>query len=164
MEPTTIRASSVLFVCMGNICRSPTAEAVFRHTLRQRRPIESIEVDSAGVDAYHVGESPDQRAQRAAKKRGYDLSGIRARDVTVQDFQRFDLILAMDKRVLRILRQTCPPEYADRLGLYMVYAHHFTEDEVPDPYYGSNDGFERVLDMIEDATQGLLERIEKSVG
>lgn len=140
---------------MGNICRSPTAEAVLRHELMTKDLVERVDVDSAGVDAYHVGESPDIRAQRVAKKRGYDLSRIRARTVSLEDFNRFDLILAMDMRVFRALESRCPDQYRDRLALYMDYARHYDEKEVPDPYYGGEAGFERVLDMIEDVTQGL---------
>ena len=150
---------AILFVCMGNICRSPTAEGVFRRKVQDRRLEGRVTIDSAGTDAYHVGESPDQRAQRAAEKRGYDLSRIRARKVVADDFDRFDLILAMDKRVLDSLKRICPSGYGYRLALFMDYARNFDADEVPDPYYGGAQGFERVLDMIEDGTEGLLARI-----
>ena len=160
-KESVLKKTSVLFVCMGNICRSPTAEAVFRHVLQQNSLVDCVEVDSAGVDAYHVGEPPDSRAQQTAERRGYDLSRILARRVVSQDFDRFDLVLAMDKRVMGLLRSLCPPDHSSRLALYMDYAQHFDVDEVPDPYYGGVDGFERVLDMIEDASQGLLATIGK---
>ena len=124
----------VLFVCMGNICRSPTAEGVFRHLLRENNLEDLVDVDSAGTHGYHVGEAPDQRTQRAAARRGYDLSGIRARKVAPQDLEYFDLILAMDRNSLETLLIVCPPDRADRLGLFMDYSKNFDDDEVPDPY------------------------------
>lgn len=151
----------VLFVCMGNICRSPTAEGVFRQALQNNGLDGKAEVSSAGTHGYHVGEPPDQRAQRAAASRGYDLSAIRARKVSPQDMAYFDLVLAMDRRTLESLRAICPPEYEDRLGLFMAYAVEHDEDEVPDPYYGRGEGFGRVLDMIEDASRGLLLRLRQ---
>ena len=147
---------SVLFVCMGNICRSPTAEGIFRRKLQAQPFARRVEVDSAGTHAYHVGEAPDQRAQRAAARRGYDLSKIRARKVAVQDFDFFDLILAMDRNSLEALRRICPPERQERLGLFMDYARRFDDREVPDPYYGVGQGFDLVVDMVEDATDGLI--------
>ena len=153
----------VLFVCMGNICRSPMAEGVFRHQLRAMNLDRRIVADSAGTHAYHIGEAPDLRAQRAVEKRGYDISGIRARKIVAQDIAHFDLILAMDRKCLEAIRLICPPEYADRLGLFMDYAQGFDEDEVPDPYYGSGEGFERVLDMVEDASSGLAAVVKERV-
>lgn len=153
----------VLFVCMGNICRSPTAEGVFRRVLRQRSLESRIDADSAGTHGYHEGEAPDQRAQRAAAKRGYDLSGIRSRKVAVQDLDYFDLILAMDRKTLASLRLLCHRvEQADRLKLFMSYSRNFDVDDVPDPYYGSGQGFELVLDMVEDATSGLIDAVCQS--
>lgn len=151
----------VLFVCMGNICRSPTAEGVFRKVLRTRKLEEKIEVSSAGTHGYHIGESPDQRAQQAAARRGYDLSRIRARKVSPQDMDYFDLVLAMDKRTLESLREICPPQRSDRLGLFMDYSRAFPGDDVPDPYYGRGEGFDLVLDMVEDATNGLVDYIKE---
>lgn len=151
----------VLFVCMGNICRSPTAEGVFRHLLRENKLEDLVDVDSAGTHGYHVGEAPDQRTQRAAARRGYDLSGIRARKVARQDLEYFDLILAMDRNSLEALLVVCPPERADRLGLFMDYSKNFDDDEVPDPYYGLGHGFDLVLDMVEDATNGLVEIVKE---
>lgn len=154
----------VLFVCMGNICRSPTAEGVFRQLLRQKKLEGRVEVDSAGTHGYHVGEPPDQRTQRAAASRGYDLSNMRARKVAPQDLDYFDLILAMDHNNLEVLKRVCPPEKYERLGLFMTYAKNFDDDEVPDPYYGLGHGFDLVLDMVEDAAKGLIESIETRFG
>lgn len=151
----------VLFVCMGNICRSPTAEGVFRKVLRTRKLEEKIEVSSAGTHGYHIGESPDQRAQQAAARRGYDLSRIRARKVSPQDMDYFDLILAMDKRTLESLREICPLQQSGRLGLFMDYSSAFPGEDVPDPYYGRGEGFDLVLDMVEDATNGLVDYIKE---
>ena len=153
----------VLFVCMGNICRSPTAEGVFRQFLRKKKLDGRVEVDSAGTHGYHVGEAPDQRTQRAAASRGYDLSNMRARKVAPQDLDYFDLILAMDHNNLEVLKRICPPEKYERLGLFMTYAKKFDDDEVPDPYYGLGHGFDLVLDMVEDAANGLIESIEKQL-
>ena len=152
---------SVLFVCMGNICRSPTAEGVFRHLLQEKNLARLVVAGSAGTHAYHIGEAPDPRSQRAAARRGYDLSGLRARKIVAQDMDHFDLILAMDQKCLDAIRLICPPERMERLGLFMAYAQHFEEDEVPDPYYGSGEGFERVLDMVEDASTGLLSLVKE---
>lgn len=153
----------VLFVCMGNICRSPTAEGVFRKLLEQRRLDGRIEVDSAGTHGYHVGESPDPRTQRAAATRGYDLSTIRARKVTPADLEYFNFVLAMDKNNLEVLRTLCPPELSGRLDLFMRYSPNFDDDEVPDPFYGLGHGFDLVIDMVEDAAKGLLDELEKSL-
>ena len=146
----------VLFVCMGNICRSPTAEGVLRRKLRDNELAGRVEVASAGTHGYHVGEAPDQRTQRAAARRGYDLSAIRARKIAAQDFEYFDLILAMDRNSLEALHRVGARERHDRLGLFMAYAGNFDDDEVPDPYYGLGQGFDLVLDMVEDATNGLI--------
>lgn len=148
--------TAILLVCMGNICRSPMAEAVLR-IQSQRAGVEGrLEIDSAGTHACHEGEKPDPRAMKAAMKRGYDLSGLRARRVKEQDFTRFDLILAMDRQNLTCLRRSCPEEHLFKLGLFLQYARGHHSDEVPDPYYGSKEGFEKVLDLCELAGQGLL--------
>ncbi|WP_153109963.1 low molecular weight protein-tyrosine-phosphatase [Propionivibrio limicola] len=151
----------VLFVCMGNICRSPTAEGVFRHVLAANNLLHLVAVDSAGTHGYHVGEAPDPRAQEAAIKRGYNIGLLRARQVCSQDFQEFDLILAMDRNNLAALKTLCPPESSTRINLFMEYSSRHVEVEVPDPYYGGAQGFDRVLDMVEDASYGLLSAIRK---
>ena len=149
----------VLFVCTGNICRSPTAEAIFRKLAGEAGMGETILADSAGTHGYHIGEPPDPRAQDAAAKRGYDLSSLRARRFEHADFQRFDLIIAMDRDHHSILSRMARPSAVHKLKLMMSYARRFEEEEVPDPYYGGPRGFERVLDMLEDAAQGLLESL-----
>ncbi len=154
---------SVLFCCMGNICRSPTAEAVFRAKVREAGLEHSILIDSVGTHDYHIGDPPDQRTQRAAAQRGYDMSMLRGRQVEVADFTRFDYVLAMDNANMAILYRLCPKEQRDRLGLFLEYAKNHGQREVPDPYYGGEDGFERVLDMVEDAAEGLLMHLRKQI-
>lgn len=146
----------VLFVCMGNICRSPTAEGVFRHVLSSDAPDLQIEIDSAGTHDYHVGAPPDRRSIAAAKRRGIDLSSLRARMVAAEDFARYDLILAMDEDNLQELRRRAPASYHERIRLMMEFAPHAPSRFVPDPYYGGAQGFEDVLDLLEEAAQGLL--------
>lgn len=153
----------VLLVCMGNICRSPTAEGVLRYFLKINKLGDKVEVDSAGTHGYHVGEAPDSRTQRAAAVRGYNLSQLRARKVARQDLDYFDLILAMDKSNLDNLKRMATPEQQERMQLFMSYARNFDDDEVPDPYYGLGHGFDLVLDMVEDASLGLLEEIKKKL-
>jgi protein-tyrosine phosphatase len=150
---------SVLFVCTGNICRSPTADGVFRHLVREAGLEAKVRVDSAGTHDYHAGEPPDERAQLHALRRGYDLSALRARQVARGDFERFDLVLAMDRGHLRALQRLAPPEHRHKLRLFMEFAATRRRDEVPDPYYGGAGGFEEVLDMVEDAARGLLEEL-----
>jgi protein-tyrosine phosphatase len=151
----------VLFVCMGNICRSPTAEGVTR-ALAEREGLQAhFEFDSAGTHGYHIGSPPDARSRKAAEQRGYDLSPLRARQVNPYDFVRFDHILAMDCDNLALLKQACPVEHQAKLGLFLDFATRFPEREVPDPYYGGEEGFDLVLDLIEDAARGLLERLGK---
>ena len=152
---------SVVFVCMGNICRSPTAEAVFRHYVESAGMSGQILIDSAGTHDYHIGDKPDVRAQLAAQQRGYDMSNLRGRQVEEEDFRRFDYVLAMDMANLGILQSIAPRDSDTRARLFLDYARHHREREVPDPYYGGADGFERVLDMVEDAAQGLLEEIRQ---
>jgi protein-tyrosine phosphatase len=152
---------SVVFVCMGNICRSPTAEAVFRHYVEDAGLAENILIDSAGTHDYHIGEPPDLRAQRAAGRRGYEMGALRGRQVEEGDFRRFDYVLAMDRANLAILQRLAPPESRARVQLFLDYARHHDGREVPDPYYGGAEGFERVLDMAEDAAQGLLQHIRE---
>jgi protein-tyrosine phosphatase len=153
----------VLFVCMGNICRSPTAEAVFRAKVEAAGLAREIKIDSVGTHDYHIGKPPDLRTQRAAMKRGYDLSHLRGRQVEVADFSNFDFVLAMDNANLSVLHRLCPKEQRERLGLFLEYANKHREREVPDPYYGGEDGFERVLDMVEDAAAGLLSQIQNQL-
>lgn len=151
--------TKVLFVCMGNICRSPTAEGVFRRMVEKAGLADRVQIDSAGTHDYHIGEAPDQRAQQVASRRGYDLSCLTGRQVQRNDFRDFDYILAMDLDNLRNLQRDCPPEYAHKLSLMLDFSQRFYGREVPDPYFGGAQGFENVLDMIEDASRGLLDRI-----
>lgn len=155
------RGLSVLMVCTGNICRSPTAEGVFRQYVETAGLARRVLIDSAGTHGYHAGEQPDARAMAAALRRGYDLSQQRARKVAPADFARFDLVLAMDQGNLQNLQQICPPQHAANLKLFLSYGRRFDEREVPDPYYGGANGFERVLDLIEDASEGLLSDVRK---
>ncbi len=155
--------ASVLFVCMGNICRSPTAEGVFRHLVEEGGLIDHIEIDSAGTHAYHTNEPPDRRASAAAERRGYSLTEIRARRVVDMDFQRFDYIIAMDRDNAQRLVEQADVEHHDKIRLFLEFANA-QEDEVPDPYYGGAAGFERVLDLVEDASRGLLEMLRNSRG
>jgi len=149
---------SILFVCMGNICRSPTAEGVFRYHVTEAGLGDRVLIDSAGTHAYHVGEPPDRRAMAAAQRRGMSLEGIRARRVAGEDFERFDYIIAMDDDNLLRLKDQSPPEHLSKLRLFLDFSSG-TEREVPDPYYGGTAGFERVLDLVEDASRGLLETL-----
>jgi protein-tyrosine phosphatase len=148
--------SRVLFVCTGNICRSPTAEGVFRVAVDRQGLSDKIRADSAGTHDYHVGEPPDHRAITAAKRRGYDLSALRARQVEARDFQRFNWIMAMDRDHLRILHALRPKDFTGHLGLFLDFAPHVGVREVPDPYYGGFEGFERVLDLTERASVELI--------
>lgn len=149
----------VLFVCLGNICRSPTAEGVFRKLVTEHGMERNIDVDSAGTHAYHVDEPPDQRAVRAAAYREIDLTQIRGRQATLEDFDYFDYLLVMDEENRRHLLNIAPTDLADKVRLFMEFSKSFNEREVPDPYWGGASGFDRVLDMIEDAARGLLEDI-----
>jgi protein-tyrosine phosphatase len=151
----------VLFVCLGNICRSPTAEGVFRHLLRQEASELQVEVDSAGTADYHLGEPPDLRSQRAAMRRGIDLGGLRARQVTPADFASFDLILAMDRANLLELEAMRPKNSRARVRLFLEYAPELGRLEVPDPYYRDASGFEEVLDFSAAASRGLLADLQK---
>jgi len=151
-----VREVSILFVCLGNICRSPTAEAVFRTLAAREAPQLRILIDSAGTADYHVGCAPDARAQQAARRRGYDMSALRARRIEPEDFERFDLILAMDNANLSSLKRSAPGAARERLRLFLEFAQQADTLEVPDPYYGGVNGFEEVLDLIEAASSGLL--------
>ena len=151
----------VLFVCMGNICRSPTAQGVFEHMLMQHGLTERITVDSAGTHAYHIGHAPDRRSQVAAARRGIDISRLCARRVLERDYEIFDYVLAMDHDNLTILKQQCPSEHSAKVQLLLEYAPQLNTLEVPDPYYGAPTGFELVLDLIDAAAQGLLDDIRQ---
>ncbi len=148
---------------MGNICRSPSAEGVFRTVAERAGIAHHLTIDSAGTGGWHAGEAPDRRASIAAQRRGYDLSQLRARQVSVDDFVRFGWILAMDRTNLRELEAMQPQHFRGHLGLFMDFAPHLATPEVPDPYYGGPDGFEYVLDLIEDASRALLEHLQRSV-
>lgn len=152
----------VVFVCMGNICRSPTAEAVFRLRVAEAGLEQRIRIDSAGTHDYHIGEAPDARTRHAAARRGYDMSALRGRQVEGADFARFDYVLAMDRANLAILQRLRPRDAQGHLGLFLEFAARHDEREVPDPYYGGTEGFERVLDMVEDAAEGLLRHIREA--
>lgn len=158
--PAGGRKQAVLFVCMGNICRSPTAEGVFRQ--RAEAAGLQLEIDSAGTHAYHVGNPPDARSSRHAALRGYDLSAQRARQVSASDFEHYDHLLAMDHENFARLQAACPPQHRHKLALFMQYATHSDSDVVPDPYYGGTNGFDQVLDYIEDASDGLITALRKS--
>ena len=152
---------SVLFLCMGNICRSPTAHGVFRHKVRAAGLSQVVQVDSAGTHNYHPGEPPDSRSQRAAAMRGYDLSDLRARQITDDDFARHDLLLAMDWDNLALAEERCPPPYRRKLRRLTEFCRHHQDAVVPDPYYGGDAGFAHVLDLVEDACDGLLEHLTR---
>ena len=153
----------VLFVCTGNICRSPTAEGVFRAVVARAGLDRRIAADSAGTHGYHVGDPPDARSCAAARGRGIELDALRARQVTAADFTEFDLVLAMDRGHHAQLARLCPPGRHDRLHLFMDFAPGLGIRDVPDPYYGAGDGFERVLDMIEAGCDGLLAHIRATL-
>ena len=154
---------AILFVCMGNICRSPSAEGVLRHMVREAGLQDAVEIDSAGTLDYHVGSPPDDRSQEHARRRGYDLSGQRARQMKASDFARFDLILAMDWQNLEELESLCPPQHRHKLKRLMEFAPPGVSDVVADPYYGGKEGFERVLDHVEQACRGLLIHIRAAL-
>ena len=150
----------ILFVCLGNICRSPTAEIVFRDLAAREAPELVLTADSAGTGGYHIGAAPDPRTQEAARRRGYDLSSRRARSVEPQDFAAFDLLLAVDRSTRSILRARAPEHAHPRIRLLLEFAPELGVEDVPDPYYGGAEGFEQVLDMVEEAGERWLDRIE----
>ena len=150
----------VLFVCMGNICRSPTAHGVFQEFVQREGLTGVIAVDSAGTHAYHIGEQPDRRAQATALRRGVDLGSQKARRVAANDFVEFDYILAMDRDNYTQLAAQCPSEHRQKVQLFMEYAPELGYEEVPDPYYGGPQGFEQVFDMVEAAALGLMGTIK----
>ena len=150
---------SVLFVCMGNICRSPMAEGIFRREIAKAGLQDKVSIDSAGTHDYHIGRPPDPRAQSAIGRRGVDISGLRGRQVELADFDSFDYILAMDEANLGILKRSAPARAHGKIRLFLSYSNRYPNQEVPDPYYGGDKGFEENLDMIEDAVAGLIEDI-----
>ena len=150
----------VLFVCMGNICRSPTAEAVARRKAELAGLHDQFEFDSAGTHGYHIGDAPDGRAINAGAKRGYDLVPLRARKVKVADFEHFDWVLAMDDDNLAHLAALCPVLHRHRLKRLLDFAPHEMSREVPDPYYGNDDGFDRVIDLVEAGVEGMLAQLK----
>jgi protein-tyrosine phosphatase len=153
----------VLFVCMGNICRSPTAEGVFKHYVAEAGLADRIASDSAGTHDYHIGEPADPRAQQAASRRGYDLGPLRGRQVNHGDFAYFDYVLAMDETNLRALERLCPTQHSHKLKLFMEFSTSAGMREVPDPYGGGPKGFELVLDMVEQAARGLLHHLRARI-
>lgn len=154
---------SILFVCLGNICRSPVAEGVFRKKAQEANILDRLIVDSAGTAAWHVGKSPDERMMAAADMRGYDLSSLRARQATADDFEKFDHILAMDTDNLYSLQDINPETGKADLRLFLNYAPNRKESDVPDPYYGKVEGFNHVIDLVEEASEGLLAKIKKEL-
>ena len=156
------KAIKVLFVCMGNICRSPTAHAVFQKLVDDNELNEVIKIDSAGTYGYHIGKKPDARATSAGATRGYDLSVLRARKVERSDFENFDYLLAMDSENYADLESQCDHDFKHKIKLFLEFAQHAEVQEVPDPYYGGLKGFEVVLDLVEAASRGLLEHIKQT--
>ncbi|MGA2552828.1 MAG: low molecular weight protein-tyrosine-phosphatase [Burkholderiaceae bacterium] len=154
-------AFKILFVCTGNICRSPTAEGVFLAKVRDAGLAQHVKVDSAGTHGFHAGEAPDTRTIRAAKKRGYDIAEQRARQITKDDFNNFDLILAMDWDNHAHLHQNSGRQYHHKIKLLMSFATEHESAVVPDPYYGGPDGFETVLDYVEDAATNLVDHVRR---
>lgn len=150
----------VIFVCLGNICRSPTAEGVFRHLVQQEGCSDWITTDSAGTHAYHIGAEPDRRSQQTARGRGIDLSDLRGRKAIENDFIEFDYVLAMDNDNYQILANLCPTGLEEKLSLFLDFSKDYSESQVPDPYYGGDQGFEHVFDLVESASRGLLDDIK----
>jgi len=151
---------AVLFVCMGNICRSPTAHGVFRHKVLQAGLGQVVRVDSAGTHNYHPGSEPDARSMKHAAKRGYDLQDLRARQITELDFDAHDLILTMDWDNLALVQHQCPPQHQRKVKRFTDFCLQHNAQEVPDPYYGGAQGFDHVLDLVEDASEGLLLHVQ----
>lgn len=154
----------VLFVCLGNICRSPTAHGLFLKQLDEAGLSGRVEVDSAGTGHWHIGKAPDARATQAAAARGVDLTSLRARLVSAEDFQTFDYVLAMDHSNLRDLQAMSPDGHKAHLRLFLDFARDSDTEEVPDPYYGGDQGFEQVLDLVQDASRGLLQHLRQQHG
>jgi protein-tyrosine phosphatase len=155
---------SLLFVCTGNICRSPTAEGVMRHRVEDAGLAQRVDIESAGTGGWHIGSPPSALAVECARRRGYDLAGLRARQLSRDDFDRFDLLIAMDRGHHAQMLRHCPEGLADRLRLFLEFAPEFRSLDVPDPYYGDAADYERALDMIEAGTLGLLDEIRRRLG
>lgn len=153
----------VLFICMGNICRSPTAHGVFRNMLVEKGLVDVIEVDSAGTHAYHVGHAPDSRSIQAALSRGVDIRDLKARQLDDYDFEEFDYLLVADSDNYHLTAENCPKEHRHKIKYLLDFSTRSSIREVPDPYYGQGNGFERVLDLIEDSCEGLLNEIENKL-
>lgn len=147
---------SILFVCLGNICRSPIAEGMFRHIAAQRNLLDRFTIDSAGIGSWHIGHPPDDRAQTAMRLRGVDIGGLRGRRISPADFEKFDLILAMDRANRDALLKVAPKDRRDKIRLLMDYAPNLSVHEVPDPFFGKNNGFDYVCQLIDAACRGLL--------
>jgi len=156
-----MKTTQVLFVCLGNICRSPTAHGVFQNLVDRENLSAHIVVDSCGTGSFHVGEKPDPRTIQAAARRHYDLTTLRARQFRPDDFDRFDYILAMDRMNLGNIKAMAPKQYKGHLGLFLDFGKQRTYTQVPDPYYENESGFDLVLDLVEDAAQGLLHAIKQ---
>ena len=158
-----MKTFSVLFICLGNICRSPTAHGVFRHKVAAAGLSDRVRVDSAGTSNYHPNSPPDQRSQSHAAGRGYDLSDLRARQIRGADFETFDLILVMDWDNLEQVKRQCPLRHQHKLRRFTEFCLQFNSPVVPDPYFGGTDGFEQVLDLVEDASDGLLQHVRENL-
>ena len=154
---------NVMFVCLGNICRSPTAHSIFQHKVEQAGLGNKIYIESSGTGDWHLGKAPDPRTVKAARERGYDLSTLRGQQVTEQDFARFDYILAMDDTNLANLRRLAPADFSGHLGLFLEFSSQSEYREVPDPYYGEGEGFTLVLDLVEDGAEGLLAKLKQGL-
>lgn len=159
----SLRNFHVIFFCMGNICRSPTAHGVFRDKVRQAGLTERVRIDSAGTHNYHPGKAPDPRSQRHALARGWNLSDLRARQLQPADFVQADLLLGMDWDNMALAEAMCPPEHLRKLRRFTEFCLHHSDTVVPDPYYGGDSGFEHVLDLVEDASEGLLRHIQRQL-
>jgi len=157
-----MQVTKIMFVCMGNICRSPTAHAVMQHYVNSQGLSQQFLIESSGTHAYHVGEPADRRSQQVAKQRGIDMSDLRAQKISITDYDHFDWILAMDEENLKLIEYYAPDSYTAKCRLFMDFASKHPEQKVvPDPYYGGEQGFEKVFDMVEDACQGLLNHVQK---
>ncbi|MES2945075.1 MAG: low molecular weight protein-tyrosine-phosphatase [Pseudomonadota bacterium] len=159
-----MKNQSILFVCMGNICRSPSAHGVFLHKVADQGLAHCIQVDSAGTHNYHPGSPPDERSQAHAARRGYDLSALRARQIKALDFENHDLILVMDWDNLALVQADCPPLHQKKIRRLTEFCQQHSSPVVPDPYYGGAKGFDEVLDLVEDACEGLLQHIRRQMG